>query len=148
MLYKETLILLQQRRNRLRNTVSMAFILLNNLIYTFQRLQAERERERERERGGEEKREFTVDLIRRRYADSSVDSYVIYSSVCLLVCTSDDDDDDDDDDWCFRPRFCNVRLYWVGDNLGACSSVVYISVLFSCHCECMCFPVFIENKEL
>ena len=21
-------------------------------------------------------------------------------------------------DWCFRPRFCTVRLYWAGDNLG------------------------------
>ena len=21
-------------------------------------------------------------------------------------------------DWCFRPRFCIVRLYWAGDNLG------------------------------
>ena len=20
--------------------------------------------------------------------------------------------------WCFRPRFCTVRLYWAGDNLG------------------------------
>ena len=21
------------------------------------------------------------------------------------------------DDWCFRPRFCTVRVYWAGDNL-------------------------------
>ena len=21
-------------------------------------------------------------------------------------------------EWCFRPRFCTVRLYWAGDNLG------------------------------
>ena len=21
-------------------------------------------------------------------------------------------------DWCYRPRFCTVRLYWAGDNLG------------------------------
>ena len=21
-------------------------------------------------------------------------------------------------EWCFRPRFCTVRLYWTGDNLG------------------------------
>ena len=20
-------------------------------------------------------------------------------------------------DWCFRPRFCTIRLYWAGDNL-------------------------------
>ena len=26
--------------------------------------------------------------------------------------------DDDWNDWCFRPRFCNVKLYWAGDNLG------------------------------
>ena len=28
-------------------------------------------------------------------------------------------------EWCFRPRFCTVRLYWAGDNLGECNEFCY-----------------------
>ena len=28
-------------------------------------------------------------------------------------------------EWCFRPRFCTVRLYWAGDNLGEWDEFCY-----------------------
>ena len=37
---------------------------------------------------------------------------------------------------CFRPRFCTVRLYWVGDNLGEWDEFCYESCRGECYWLC------------
>ena len=44
-------------------------------------------------------------------------------------------------DWCFRPRFYTVRLYWAGDNLGEWDESCYESCPWCRIDHSTCWPV-------
>ena len=44
-------------------------------------------------------------------------------------------------DWCFRPRFFTVRLYWAGDNLGEWDGFCYKSCPWRRTDRLTCWPV-------